>query len=270
MDVIENILESQANEYQAGTDIDVYVPVKITAYALWFNCRDGRPTQNEALRKAIAYAIDASMIPSILDMEISADVADGMAFKDSDSYRAPKEDYNSADLEKAQELMAEAGFAEGELNLVLMHQEGTMYSTMAEYIQFALSQIGINVSIESVAAGASRERQVAGDYDMYIQRHSTYDPNSSAVQWYESASPMNNLGFTSEAFDTEAAATQGIIDPEEFNAKLMDVLDIVREEIPAYYLIHTTSLFGIKSNLGGIRTEKMLGGIFNYIRPYAQ
>lgn len=270
VDVIENILENQAKEFQAGTAIDVFVPEKITAYALWFNCREDRPTHDLAMRQAIAYAIDTSMLPAILDMEVSADPADGMAFKGSDSYREPKEPYYPADLDKAKELMAQAGYAEGELNMVILHQEGLLYSTMAEYIQFCLSQIGINATIESVSAGVSRERQAEGSYDMYIQRHSTYDPNSSAMQWYESNSPMNNLGFSSDAFDAAAAACTGVIDPAQFNTNLMDLLDIVREEVPAYYLMHTTSLFGIKNTLGGIYTEKMLGGIFNYIRPYAQ
>lgn len=269
VDIAENVLENQALSYMADDNLNVYVPERTTAYALWYNFREGRPTANAALRQAIAYAIDTTQLPTILNMTISSSTADGIQPSSSSSYRAPANGYYEQDLEKAAALLAEAGYAPGELSLVLLHAEGGMYQTMAEYIQFALDQIGINVEIQSVAAPTATDRQNSGDFDMYLQRTGVYDPNTSGLQWFVSTSPVNREKYASEAFDAAADACAGIVDEEEYSQRLADAFDILREDLPAYYLIHTTNLFGMRNDLTGIYTEKMLCGIYTHVRPVA-
>ncbi|MCD7805749.1 MAG: ABC transporter substrate-binding protein [Lachnospiraceae bacterium] len=104
---------------------------------------------NEALRKAIIYAIDRESLMSICIGEGKGYVPNAFASKMSIDYNTDwdTQEYYTYDLEKAKEYMEEAGYADGGLELTILATSTTMNNTMCEVLQSQLSEIGISLKI---------------------------------------------------------------------------------------------------------------------------
>ena len=120
---------------------------------LGFNCDPASVCSDIRIRQAICYAIDnAGILQSVYDgkggvatclavpePEAGLIVDYDQAWRDMKPY-----EYN---IEKAKELMAEAGYPDGGLKLKLMAKDMDEYRTTCQVIQANLAQIGIEVEI---------------------------------------------------------------------------------------------------------------------------
>lgn len=120
---------------------------------LGFNCDPASVCSDVRIRQAICYAIDnAGILQSVYDgkggvatclavpePEAGLIVDFDQAWRDMKPY-----EYN---IEKAKELMAEAGYPNGGLKLKLMAKDMDEYRTTCQVIQANLAQIGIEVEI---------------------------------------------------------------------------------------------------------------------------
>ena len=91
-------------------------------YALYFNCSEGKPTADARVRQAIAYAIDTPAVASTAygDGGVAATTISkrtDIEWEDSMADLEPLYPYNP---EKARELLAEAGYADGLDNLPIL------------------------------------------------------------------------------------------------------------------------------------------------------
>lgn len=120
---------------------------------LGFNCDPASVCSDVRIRQAICYAIDnAGILQSVYDgkggvatclavpePEAGLIVDFDQAWRDMKPY-----EYN---IEKAKELLAEAGYPNGGLKLKLMAKDMDEYRTTCQVIQANLAQIGIEVEI---------------------------------------------------------------------------------------------------------------------------
>ena len=159
IEIAEGISSTEVERFmEGGEDADnftVFNTLDNRTYCLLFNCNDdvGVFAGKKELRQAIAYAIDVpGIITAILNGGATQQTTWGSYTADDfdpswvDSYY----DYN---LDKAKELMKEAGVAEGELTLRMACTNNKVLSSSLELIQAYLMQIGINTEINVVDAG---------------------------------------------------------------------------------------------------------------------
>jgi len=73
-------------------------------------------------------------------------------------------------IEKAKELMAEAGYPDGGLTAKLLIANSTPYTNIATVIQSNLKEIGIDVTIETVEDATLKETCVKGEQELYLWR----------------------------------------------------------------------------------------------------
>lgn len=74
------------------------------------------------------------------------------------------------DLDRAKELMAEAGYPDGGLTVNLYAATDDPYKTIAPIIQANLQQIGITVNIQSFDQATLKTECQAGNQDMFLWR----------------------------------------------------------------------------------------------------
>lgn len=120
---------------------------------LGFNCDPVSPCSDVRIRQAICYAIDnAGILQSVYDGK--GGVATCLAVPEPEGGFVI--DYNQAwremkpyeyNVEKAKELMAEAGYPNGGLKLKLMAKDQDEYRSTTQVIQANLAKIGIEVEI---------------------------------------------------------------------------------------------------------------------------
>jgi len=133
-----------------------------------FNGAVGPFADNLALRQAVAYAIDTTAMCEAVAPG-ACRPAKTIANPNFGGYLAKWDDepYYEYDLEKAKELLAEAGYEPGELSISILAQNDPNSSLMVQVIQAQLGELGINVEINQLEASVFNEVKIdpekAGD-----------------------------------------------------------------------------------------------------------
>lgn len=117
---------------------------------LLFNCYTGNPFTNKALRQAVAYAIDDNAIVkgALNGLGVASKIPGNSKYPDYNKSWDTK-NYYGFDLNKAKELLAQAGYKPGQLTVNLMSTSDDPHVKEAQVIQAELKDLGINVKISS-------------------------------------------------------------------------------------------------------------------------
>lgn len=117
---------------------------------LHYNCDPSSVTSNKLLRKAINHAIDTQGIVDAVLRGHGTTIGTTATGAAGDYNPAWEEDYFTYDLDKAKELLKEAGYKPGELTLKLLTNNETDHKASAEIIQAYLGQLGVAVEISTL------------------------------------------------------------------------------------------------------------------------
>ena len=164
-------LDTFLNEDRTAKDgYNVVQVLNPLVYYIGYNCGEDSPLKDIKLRQAISYAIDMEAIAAGLygsDGSV-AHTNSSVYYNDYDAALNEHIPYKY-DAEKAKQLRAEAGYAEGELTLELVCNTEFMYAQTASMVQAYLKAIGINVNINTYEAAMFNTliNDSAG-FDMYM------------------------------------------------------------------------------------------------------
>ncbi len=129
-----------------------------------FNCKEG-PFTNKALRQAINYALDREAIVKGVYGN-SGKLAAGPMPESFWGYNPDLKGY-SRNIEKAKELLTQAGYSDG-LTITLTTSDSQERVDIAEMVQNQLGQVDITVKVETLENATYLDRIVAGTVEMYI------------------------------------------------------------------------------------------------------
>lgn len=166
--------------------LSVYATPSATFYYFGFNVASA-PFDNESVRQAVNYALDKD---AILKGANNGDgvVANSPLNESMEGYDAKEPEANDYDLEKAKELMAEAGYADGfDADIKVINED----RKVGEVIQDQLKQININVSLDIMEKATFFEVLGSGDYDVCIGRLNWPDADNMLTYLFESDGPFN-------------------------------------------------------------------------------
>lgn len=168
----------------------------------WLGINYASPTNNNILgndlvRQAIFYAINKE--------DVNLAVCEGYG-NTTDTYMVPEfvptqptegfetYDYN---VEKAKELLAEAGYADGADIGTILTTTSANSSKTAQVIQAALAQIGLTVGVETLDVSSTVERWNVQDYDLAVYGDSgNYDFNNIRQQVHSESVGMYIINYT--------------------------------------------------------------------------
>ncbi|MBQ8973730.1 MAG: ABC transporter substrate-binding protein [Clostridia bacterium] len=139
-----------------------------------FNCEKA-PFDNKTLRQAVASAIDKD---TILQVVLSGKGLTQNTVLNRGVWSFYNEDDLGAytyDVDRAKELMAEAGVNPGELTVDLYSATDDPYKTIAPIIQANLAVIGINVNIVSLDQATLKSECQAGNHQIFLWRWNVLD-----------------------------------------------------------------------------------------------
>lgn len=159
---IAHITVSDAGNAESNPDVNLQVTKTLNTQYLSFNCSI-EPFNNVKVRQAISLAIDADAINQAAQLGYS-DVAKSFLAPNVWGYYEADSEYNSYDVEKAKELMAEAGYADG-FSCTLISNAS---QSVAEMIQAYLKEIGIDVKLNVTDFSNWLDAIVNGKQEMYL------------------------------------------------------------------------------------------------------
>ena len=230
-----------------------------------FDLRD-KHLADKRVRQAIAYAINnQDIVDSIYNG--SATVATSPIPKITTGHNENSNPYTQ-NIEKAKELLAEAGYADG-FNIVLNVNEDNQRVDTAVVIQDNLKAIGINVEIKTYqwASYVAFVENPAQEKGMFLMAWniSNDDPDELLYPLYHSSqidAHTNVVFYKNEDFDNLISKARETTDKEKRIDLYKKAQDIIQEELPHYAILYPMQNFAYKKSIKGIEVNKK--GYFNF------
>ena len=165
------------------------------------------------------------------------------------------------DLERAQELMAEAGYEDG-FSLSLWTNDNPERVDTAVFVQEALQAINIDVSVEQVEWGAYLEQTGQGEHDMFILGWSvvTGDADYGMYPLFHSeqiGEPGNRSFLQDEELDSLLEAGRQAIDTDERLDIYSQAQDLLVDLAPMAYIHHSNYLTGVRNEVQGFEIDAL-------------
>jgi ABC-type transport system substrate-binding protein len=256
-----DLIEYIQNPTDDGYVLDVMRGTQFLSYNLTLNNVEG-PFTDKRVRLAVMYAVDRSAYPKIITKGI-AENANGSWPKGN--IWESKVEPPARDLEKAKQLLAEAGYPNG-LEISVLTANVADVDKVAEIAQAQLAQIGMKLNVDVVEVGRYFDRESKMDWDMKTGAHSlSIDPvllwnlvlrtNSPAWWW------MGNYG------DAEMDA---LLDQGELETDLAKRQEIYRkvykkmqDDAGMIWLHNYPITYGYRSDIEGVAFNTRGDMIFN-------
>ena len=232
---------------------DFYVDPIIGTYYLSMNI-DREPFNNADVRKALSLAIDRDYVANTLMQGTYSPAGnlmgpgwidtDGKQFKDNANGGKEYIDTTNyeADLEEAKQLLADAGYPNGEGFPTITYSTNDVgyHKVVAEYLQQAWAELGIDLQVDIVEWASFTPMRRNGDYD--VARNGwvgDYSDPSNMLDLFYSTNGNNDGKFNNADYDAAMDLSRTTLDAAERSTALHNAEDVLMEEagcIPvAYY-----------------------------------
>lgn len=160
------------------------------------------------------------------------------------------------DPERAQELLAEAGYADGFSTTIWTNDDNPTRVQTAEYIQDQLSEIGIDVEIELVEWGAFLDATAEGEHDMFVLGWVTVtgDADYGMYSLFHSSNfgaPGNRSFYANDEVDEKLSQAREESDEQTRLELYHDVQEILVEEAPMIYTVFDDFRVGVSDQVEG-------------------
>ncbi|MCI8447815.1 MAG: peptide ABC transporter substrate-binding protein [Eubacterium sp.] len=232
---------------------DFYVEPIIGTYYLSLNL-NREPFNDPKVRKAMSLAIDREYVAGTL-MQGTYSAAgnfigpgwldtDGSEFMENANGGQPYMDNSDyeANLEEAKQLLADAGYPNGEglPSLKYSTNDTAYHKVVAEYLQQAWAGIGMDIQVEIVEWASFTPLRRNGDFDSSRNGWvGDYSDPSNMLDVLFSSNGNNDGKYNNADYDAAMKEARKTIDPEKRSAALHKAEDILMEDmgcIPiAYY-----------------------------------
>jgi len=206
---------------------------------LEFNVEDP-VLSDERVRQAIGYAVDRDFLADVIQQGTQFPQATGIV-EASPFYNDDVEKYD-VDLDAARALLAEAGYADGDISLAVDYIPPGQQAD-AEYIVQALQDIGIDAELNvSPDFPTWAARVAAGEHQLTVNNVWNWgDPVIGVHRTYLSTNRVgaiwtNNTGYTNDEVDSLLEQAGQTFDRDERIALYGDFQEIIADEVPIYFL----------------------------------
>jgi peptide/nickel transport system substrate-binding protein len=210
------------------------------------------PFDNLKVRQAVAHAIDK---PAIIDATLEGVAAPAIGVI------SPSEVWVNSDLkayeynpDKAKQLLAEAGYKEGELTVNLWtYPARANLPLTALAIQDMLSKVGVKVEIRVAQYDVLEPDVLSGNYDMFIisRNHvlDNYDIEGFLTSDYSCEGSYNMVQFCDEKFESLLTEASRSTDMEARYEIYRQLQAIIHEQAAGVFLNYTEIVNGVRSNV---------------------
>ena len=252
-DIAREIDQGQLDRIDQSGEADaVCVAGNVFVY-MGLNTEKG-PTADAAVRRALAYAVPYQ---DILDSAYRGRAEPLWSFITADTPNVvPAEDNPyELDLEKARELLTEAGYPDGFPFSVLVNNSIPEHERMAVLIKDSFSKIGVDLQIDKKPVAAFTDKAFARDLESVI--HQDYsivlDATYQTFLWLDDGPPpnVNFVGYTDPEFSQLMVETITMEEGPERAEKQKRMQELVINDSPWLFLANAPTCYGMQKTVAG-------------------
>jgi peptide/nickel transport system substrate-binding protein len=250
IDIAWQMLPDQVNEMAKNKDLTIIKFPATQIVYMGMNVTHG-PLADNRVRQAIRYAVDYDgIVNKILGgagKQINTIIPEGFAgYESRIIYKT--------DLDKARQLMKEAGVANG-FETTLDHLDATPMPEVAQSIQSSLGKIGIKVQINKMVGAQLYPKYRAQKQDMILGAWGPdyIDPHTNAQPFADYKS--NQLAYRNMYYNEQTSKMVQDAGEEMDNAKRIALYQaankIIQEDGPYVFLYQPLYLHALRTNVQG-------------------
>ncbi|MCR6108350.1 glutathione ABC transporter substrate-binding protein [Salipaludibacillus agaradhaerens] len=250
--IIDPVSPSDKARVENTDGIDVYETESLSLSYIGFNLQK-EPFDDPLVRQALSMAINKDdIIEGVLEGTGTPAVGPigEQVFGFSDEVEALP-----YDPERAQELLAEAGYEDG-FETTIWTNDNRERMDMAELVQAQLAVIGVDVEIEVLEWGAYLDNTAQGEHDMFILGWVTVtgdaDYGMHALFHSDNHGEAGNRSFiANDELDNLLDQAREETDESAREALYKEAMEILVDEAPMLYIYHQTYLDGVRDEVQG-------------------
>ena len=229
-----NILEYQSNDYSYvgfNLDLDKYKDVRV--------------------RQAISLAINRQEIIDLVyegNAKVTGFVPEAMG-RWSIDYK--NEELYQQNIEKAKQLMAEAGYADGFETTIAVGLLDDINAT-GEILQKQLEQIGIKATIQNLESGQYVDAWKNRNLEMMVGRNGAgTDPDRAVAFFFSSAGSANVWGYSNPEVDELCNQGKVIVDETERETIYKEAQKLIVNDVPNLFIASPMEYYFTRTNVEG-------------------
>ncbi|MEA4964978.1 MAG: ABC transporter substrate-binding protein [Oscillospiraceae bacterium] len=242
---------SELSFLQSDKNITVYEQDGTRLFYFGFNCAKA-PFDNKTLRQAVSCAINKDAIVSVV-LQGKGKVQNTVvnrgvwSFYDEDDLGA-----YTYDVDRAKELLAQAGYKEGELTIDLYAATDSPYKDIAPMIQSDLAAIGITVNIVSLDQATLKSECSTGNQQCFLWRWNVLDRLDEVyTELFTTDFSSNYHHFSDEYVDTMAKTILTEKDKDKRYDESVELQKYLAEECPQVPLYVANLVIAYRTGLTG-------------------
>lgn len=269
IDFAIDVSSAQLGSLDASPNVDIYRVPSTTITYMCFNTQH-EPLNDVRVRRALRYALDLDGMVQ-LAFNGTAVAADGPYTTSLSCYVEPQSDDEvySQDLEKAKELLAEAGYPDG-FTIKLWANENQARIDLCDMIQNAWSQIGVTTEVQIMEFAAELEQIYQGNHDAFIMGFVSagddgdflHDNFYSKLDYYQ-----NTAGYQNEEYDQLMDTARTSLDPEVRQDCYTKVQSLLRTQLPWIPIACGQQIYGMRATLTGLDPDSQGILHFRWVAP---
>ena len=273
VDVMTSLAADQIDLLKNADTVNIIdVPGKNLSILSFADCEQNPLFSDIRLRQAVCYALDMDSINAALYGDSAQPALSAIP---TCMQAGDREDYAPIgyDVEKAKELMTEAGYPDGFEVTLLTYNISKGYNPAGEQLavqlQAELAKVGITVNITILPWAEFVEKMYADPvegYDMILHGWGAdYNDSSNILFLFskeEIGGGVNHSGYTGAEFNELFQAALHAASYDEATEYYFQAAQKLNEEVPAYILGHIKEY--VASSAAVLNPEETLGGWGNH------
>jgi len=250
IDMYARVTSSQAG--QLSDSFDIYEGEMNLVQALYVN-NAVAPFDNELVRQALCYAIDPQEIMDFVSDGAGVEIGSAMFPSFGKYFDESLNDTYNQDVDKAKELLAQAGYPDGFTFTVKVPSNYTPHIDTAEVIAEELEAIGVTVKIQKIEWNTWLEDVYGNkDYEATVVGFDASTLNASALLYRYTSDAHNNMfNYSNADYDKAFAAAQATVDDAEQVEYYKECERILSETAAAIYIQDLPEFVALNSKYTG-------------------
>ncbi|MGH2561337.1 MAG: ABC transporter substrate-binding protein [Thermomicrobiales bacterium] len=256
LDIIQGVPLNEVPRLRESSDLAVVLGTEASQFYTFY-CNTARPPfDQKEVRQAMSHAIDRQTIVDTVLFGVGK--ATQSPFPEwSLAYNAEHVDWFPYDLDRAKELLTQAGHGDGFETSVVTISDASELRNMAQIIQADLATIGVTLTINDVTTADWGQLWPAKEYDTLIASagFSHKDPSTLFNSMSGFRLDDNRTNFSPPTYRELVTAAAGITEPEERKQAYDALGEYMLDEAFALVLSFRYNVFGVRNSVQNFRVH---------------
>lgn len=258
IDIALDISPNDVAKVEGNDDLKLYRDQNLSTAYIGFNVASKTPISDPKVRQAISHAVDVDSIIKTIYQGVGTKAVgpvNSLVFGYNDKLKPY--DY---DMDKAKELLAEAGYADGFTFKFYVGNNNSQRISTAEVIKESLSKLNITVEISQLEWGAFLEASANGESDMFALGWTTVttDADYGLYPLFHSdqfGAAGNRSFYKNDRVDELLTGAKTETDPEKRKAMYFEAQEIITTDAPWIFIQSGEDVIGASVKVDGFNNN---------------